>query len=82
MAATIAVVLLRIHHTTLGGNLFAAFVCMFQSRERRMALVCTVSDVLVREVLELEVMVLKVFWNEGDLWRWLSEESGDDEIIG
>ena len=46
------------------------------------ALLCAVNDVLVSKVLKFEVMVSKVFWNEGDLWRWLSEESGDDEIVG
>ena len=43
---------------------------------------CAVNDVLVSEVLEFEVMVSKVFWNEGDLGRWMCKKSGDDEVIG
>ena len=47
-----------------------------------MRLVRAVSDVIVCEVLEGLVVLSKLFWNEGDLRRWMGEKSGDDEVVG
>ena len=47
-----------------------------------MTLICAVSDIVIREVLQCLVVLSKLFWNEGDLGRWMGKKSGDDEVIG
>ena len=44
-------------------------------------MLCAMSDVVVSKVLQVEVLVAKVFWDESDLWGWLSEKSGNNEVV-